>query len=151
MSKALKRQLLEACQSQLAERIASLEAALAAIQESKNNETKSSAGDKYETGRAMMQLEADKISARLDLAKSTQQQLRQIKVDTVKATIGIGSIVKTDQRTYFVSVSLGKVQLHGDFYYCISTEAPLARLMMGKRAGEVVEINGRKEKIREVE
>jgi hypothetical protein len=38
--------------------------------ESRDSDTKSSAGDKFETGREMMQREMDKISATLDMQKS---------------------------------------------------------------------------------
>jgi len=146
----LKQQLIDACQAQLSEKIAALEKTLAAIQESKNNETKSSAGDKYETGRAMMQMEADKIESQLDISRNMLQQIRQIKPSMGANTVDIGSLVKTNQRTYFISVSLGKLRLDGQLYYCISPQAPLAKLMMGKQAGDGVELNGRVERIVEV-
>ena len=143
----LKQQLLDACKAQLSTKIAALENALATIQESKNNETKSSAGDKYETGRAMMQMEADKIDAQLDLAKNMLHQVRQIKPSMGADIAGVGSLVRTDQRTYLIAVSLGKLGIEGESYYCISPQAPLAKLMMGKRAGDLIELNGRPERI----
>jgi hypothetical protein len=54
------------------QRIASAEEAIRMAQESANQEGKSSAGDKYETGRAMAQLEIEKASGQLAEAnKST--------------------------------------------------------------------------------
>ena len=44
----------------LEQKIKIAEESISCIQEARNNETKSSAGDKYETSRAMMQAELDK-------------------------------------------------------------------------------------------
>ena len=82
-----KQKLHSTCLIRLEERIADLENRIAAIVESRNNETKSSAGDKYETSRAMMQMEEDKVMAQLELAKQMQSELRQLNTVPVDATI----------------------------------------------------------------
>jgi sortase (surface protein transpeptidase) len=58
---ALKTRLHSLCVSYVGQRIETAQRAIAIAQASANEETKSSAGDKYETGRAMAQLEIEKI------------------------------------------------------------------------------------------
>ena len=142
-----KAQLHEHCLALLTERIRELEEAVANVQESRNNETKSSAGDKYETSRAMMQQEEDKLLARLDNTRQMQLQLQQLNPTQQQESAEMGALITTNQRTYYLGVSLGKVILESDTIFCISREAPLAGLLWQKKAGDSIEINGRKEQI----
>lgn len=146
----LKKTLYDTCLQTLATKMVDLQKAIDSIDESKRNETKSSAGDKYETGRAMMQMEADKITAQLELAKQTQSQLQQINIDQSPDRIQKGSLVVTDQRTYFLAVSLGRVVVSGQSCFCLSPDAPIGQLLLGKTAGEEIVFNGRKEEIVEI-
>ena len=146
-----KQQLNHHCLQLLNERIAELQTAVKSVQEARNNETKSSAGDKYETGRAMMQQEEDKLLARLDNTRQMRLQLSQI--DPKKSTdqVDIGSLVETSARSYYLSVSLGKVILEGQTYFCVSMEAPLAQALRGKERGNHIVFNQRKEEILSVD
>lgn len=147
---SLKHTLNQACLDTLAAKMVDLQKAIDSIDESKQNETKSSAGDKYETGRAMMQMEADKITAQLELAKQTHSQLLQINLEQSPDHIRQGSLVVTDQRTYFLAVSLGRVVVSEQSCFCISPDAPIGKLLIGKTVGEEIAFNGRKEEILEV-
>ena len=63
-----------------------MEAAVQAIddaQQAANEETKSSAGDKYETGREMMQQEADRSQVQLNEANKLMVALSKINYDNV--------------------------------------------------------------------
>ncbi len=140
-------QLHQHCISLIQERIAELETAAAAVRESRNNETKSSAGDKYETGRAMMQQEEDKLLARQDAAQQMLLQLRQLKPEQESIQVSPGSLVQTNARSYYLSVSLGKVIFEGHTYFCVSAEAPISKVLLGKAEGEAIQLNGREELI----
>lgn len=143
----IKQQLHQACLAKLATKIEDLQKIIRSINDSKNNETKSSAGDKYETGRAMMQMEEDKITAQLELAQHQQSQLRQLPVDSEDTNIRLGSLATTNQRSYYLSVSLGKIVVEGETYFCISPAAPVGKLLMGKVVGDEISFNGREEKV----
>ena len=58
---AIKEKLYIACEAYVDERIKRIEAAMAGLESDLENETKSSAGDKYETGREMINLEINKL------------------------------------------------------------------------------------------
>jgi len=131
--------------------MASLRKAISSIEESKLNETKSSAGDKFETGRAMMQMEQDKTESQLAVLNVTKNQLKQISHEMDCPEGMVGAIIKTDADNYYISVSLGKVVVDEVTYYAISPAAPLSKLMMGCVVGDVVEFRGREVRVLEVE
>lgn len=149
MEAGIKQQLLRQCQAQLEARIETLQRSVKTIEAARDNETKSSAGDKFETGRAMMQMEADKALGQLEQA---QYQLKQLKYlpQTGGPRAGVGSLVRTTKGHYFLSVSLGKAILEGQVYFCLSPQAPLAQQMLGKTVGETVIFKGQVEEILEV-
>jgi hypothetical protein len=149
MKKAVmvKEELLRACEAKVSQRIQSIQEVLQSIEESRNNETKSSAGDKYETGRAMMQMEEDKNRGQLLQALQVQQELAQIDPHRLSEQVGVGSLVETTQGKYFLSIGIGKVSLGDEIYFCLSSQSPIGRVMMGKAVGDIVEFNGKTIKI----
>ena len=72
--------------------------------ESRDSDTKSSAGDKFETGREMMQREMDKLSALVDNTLNSIAKLDRIADLPASMVISEGSLVETDQETYFISI-----------------------------------------------
>ena len=107
--------------------------------ESRDSDTKSSAGDKFETGREMMQREMDKLSALIDTTENSLKKLQSLST-AAAAIVCEGSLVETDQENYFISIGFGKI----DDVYAISIESPLGALLKGKKIGESVEMRGKK-------
>jgi transcription elongation GreA/GreB family factor len=107
--------------------------------ESRDSDTKSSAGDKFETGREMMQKEMDKLSALVDNTLNSLSKLDRLANLPPAAVITEGSLVETDQETYFISIGYGKL----DTVYAISIESPLDIELKGKKVGDRVEMRGR--------
>ena len=107
--------------------------------ESRDSDTKSSAGDKFETGREMMQREMDKLSALVDNTLNSIAKLDRIADLPASAVISEGCLVETDQDTYYISIGYGKL----DAVYAISIESPLGLELKGKRVGDHVEMRGR--------
>lgn len=107
--------------------------------ESRDSDTKSSAGDKFETGREMMQREMDKLSALVDNTLNSIAKLDRIADLPASVVISEGSLVETDQETYFISIGYGKL----DSIYAISIESPLGLELKGKRVGDCIEMRGR--------
>lgn len=101
------------------------------MQLSANEETKSSAGDKYETGRAMAQLEIEKSSAQLAESLKLKQQLEKISPDQTSPTIQMGSLVNTNQGNFYIAVSIGQLVLNEETYFIISPVSPLAKQLLG--------------------
>ncbi len=146
----VKNHLYQCCLDQLEKRFNDLEQMAGTIRKARNEETKSSAGDKYETGRAMMQLEEDKILAQIDQNRLMKNQLMSINPGIRSEIVALGSLVQTTERTYFLSIALGKMKLAEEVYYVISPAAPIGRAMLGKKAKGVLVFAGREEEILKV-
>ena len=146
----LKQQLLNACHRVINERISLIGKNLESLQESRNNETKSSAGDKYETGRAMLQIEEDNHKKQLHQALLLSDQLQQI--DPVRSAdcVDRGSLVITNQLNYFISVGLGELTLEGKSYFCVSPASPIGQKLMGQKERIRFEFNGKEVEIQQI-
>ena len=145
-----KKNLLAYCQSLVQRKINDADAAMRAAQAAANEETKSSAGDKYETGRAIMHLEKEKFAHQRDEALKLKKVLDQIDPGRSATSVALGSLVQTDMGWFFVAVGLGSVTLDGQTCFVISPVAPIGRAMGGKRAGEECMFNQRTIKIIDV-
>ncbi len=135
-----KEKIYSQCVSVLHSKIELVQEELAAIQEDANKESKSSAGDKYETGRAMAQLQKDNTSrqlAELLKLKKTLDELELRKHETIQ----MGSLVQTDVITFFVSISLSE-QMENKVYL-VSPVSPLCKMFLGKAAGDTVSFRGK--------
>ncbi len=105
-------------------------------------ESKSTAGDKHETGRAMIHLEQEKLHQQLAEATSVLAELEQVKPEQSLETVQRGALVHTDRAIFYVAVGLGKVNLHGTDIFVISSQSPIGKRMVGKRSGERFNMNG---------
>lgn len=132
----------------LDQRIAEAEAAIAAAKESRNEDTKSSAGDKYETGREMMQMEINKNELQLGKALVLKQDLSRVDASRDCTQAEFGSVVVTDKESYFIAIAAGKVQVHGTTYHAISMASPLGNALAEKRVGDTIQFQGRQWTIR---
>ena len=132
---SIKKQLFIKCEAYIQERISSIQDTLSALSESKNSETKSSAGDKYETGRAMIQLEENKNRTQLGQALALKHALASISIEKVNTKGELGSLIITNQFNYFLSVGVGKITLENATYFCVSPGSPIGLKLLGKKKG----------------
>lgn len=105
------------------------------IQESLTSETKSSAGDKHETGRAMLQLEREKAGNQLAEIQKIKENLSKINSTNISQHIGLGSVVYTNKSNYFMAISAGELKVENDVFYAISPNTPIGQLLIGKTVG----------------
>ena len=138
----LKDELYKLCKEALELRIANAEAIINDAREAARNETKSSAGDKYETAREMMQQDIDMNNARIAGARAELLQLQQVDVTKSYTSVQPGSLVVTNRGNYFIAISCGKLMLEHATYICISPAAPLALVMKMLKVGDSFNFNG---------
>lgn len=146
----MKKELHQACLAELQTRIDRIRLAVEEIQAAANEETKSSAGDKYETGRAMMQQEKDKMAHQLAVNISWKNQLALLNPSEAKEEVAIGSLVITQEGKYYLSIPLGKLKLAGQVYFAISLASPIGKALLNKKAGDKIVFQGRKISILQV-
>lgn len=140
-------QLLEMLHSRLEE----AQQTLLATQASLGNETKSTAGDKYETGRAMVQIELQKLAMQRDKVDQQIQILTKVDAQKPCEKVEFGALVQTDKERYFIAVGLGKVELESGVVYVISLDSPIGRALQDKKAGDRIHFQGRDLQIKAID
>lgn len=138
----IKEELYRYCEEYVARRIESCRVAISEAQEAANHETKGSSGDKYETGRAMAQLEIEKNSQQLSESLKLRNALEKIRVDSISQTVQAGSLVVTDRGAFFIAISLGRIVHNGIPYFVIAPGAPLGLALSHAKVGDTVTFNG---------
>jgi transcription elongation GreA/GreB family factor len=140
---AIKEVLLAHCIESVQQRIRATREAIRLLQISANEETKSSAGDKYETGRAMAQLEIEKLGAQLADATAQLTVLKTISPNQASSIVQLGSLVETNYGNFYLAGSIGEVKLEGAKYLVISAKSPIGQKLTGLTVGQAFILNGR--------
>lgn len=134
-----KNKILDLVQSKISEKVRNLEQ-LIFDKRASNNDTKSSMGDKYETGREMLQQEINNLQVQLNEFLKQQQSLKNIKTEDVNK-VEKGAVVETDKGLFYISASVGELSFKGKKIIAISEESPLAQAMKGKLKDDNFSIN----------
>ena len=137
------------CHAFIEQRIAAARTAMQAAQESSSSETKSSAGDKYETGREMANAERDRNAAHMKQAQQLQAELARINPELPCDTVRPGALVTTSLGRFYISISAGK--LDGTDVFAVSVAAPVAVALKGLRAGQEAAFSGKAVRVLAVE
>lgn len=141
--KLIKEKIYKNLQYIISTKINDLKANIKQVKQDRNNDTKSSAGDKFETGREMMQIELNKNETQLNKIILLQNELQQININKNNKTAIFGSLVVTNNEKYFLSISIGKLKIEQENYYCISLASPLGKILQNKNIGNIFNFQGR--------
>lgn len=140
---AIKNKLYALCADYVGQRINTAQQAIEMAQASADEETKSSVGDKYETARAMMQLEMEKHHTMLNDALKTKQVLEKINLQQNAQSIQPGSLVWTNYGNFFVSISAGQLRVENETYFAISPATPIGSKLIGLKPGATFQFNNK--------
>lgn len=147
---AIKKTLLEICNIKTKERFNTVQQLISGIVVSLNEATKSSAGDKHETTRAMLQIEREQAGSQLAEIETVQQLLKKIEHTVTSKHIHLGSLVTTTQESFYMSISVGAVEVANKRYYCIGLQTPIGKQLLGKQVGDFFLFNSKKYTILDV-
>jgi transcription elongation GreA/GreB family factor len=139
----MKDQLYQLCLNFVEQRIATAQEALKQAQEASTDDTKSSAGDKFETGREMAQQDINRNKQLLVDAQQQKAILQSLKDVRAGGTVRNGSLVNSDSGNFYISISAGQLQLNDEVYFAISAASPIGKLFIGKSIGDRVTFNGK--------
>lgn len=137
-----KKAAYEFCSSFVEEKLTRIQKRINSIKESLNSETKSSAGDKHETGRAMLQLEREKLGQQLAEVESTKRTLQKVKIESPVDKVALGSFVRTSTANFYLSISAGEYKNDSVSVFCVSINTPIGQALLGKSIGEAIVFNG---------
>lgn len=118
------------------DRIASTKLAIDNAQEAANSEGKSSAGDKYETGRAMGHLQKDMFAKQQAENIKELEQLRKVNTSITYTNAQTGAFIKCADHSFFIATGLGKQLLNEQITFFLSPQAPLAQILLQKKKGD---------------
>lgn len=139
----IKEELYKQCELFVNTKLQTIENTIKSNQDALASETKSSAGDKHETGRAMLQLEMEKAGQQLQVVTEMKRTLARINIQEDSNICKLGSIVKANNINYFIAISAGKLTVADNNYYAVSTKSPIGQLLIGKKEKEEVSLSGK--------
>ena len=134
-----KQEILQILKDKISTKIQTFENLIAETRAS-SNDTKSSMGDKYETGREMLQQEINNIQRQLNEVLNQLTFIQKLSTETC-SKVQNGALVKTDKGLFYISVSLGEIIFDDKKIMTISSESPLAKEMFGKKESETFIMN----------
>ena len=135
-AKKIKQYLLLSCQQQIMQKHTLVQDKIKSIAQALDVVTKSSAGDKHQTTRAMLQIDREQAGERLAEIEKTFEVLQKINLTKTTSKVHLGSLVTTNNGLFFLSVSLGVVTYQNTMYYCIGLQTPIGKLLTGKHVGD---------------
>lgn len=119
-----------------------IEDSLHQLEHSLFEETKSSAGDKYETSREMIQSEMDRLEKQ---KQQIIQDMLHFQFIETPSTIERGSLVEImiDKQRHFlyIAAAVGNIAVEGVEIRSISVNAPLGSILIGKSSGDLFKWN----------
>lgn len=130
--------LTQQCIDYLQHRIQRLKKSIQELESDLEGETKSSAGDKYETSREMINAEINKLQQQLQEFRKLEEVLAVARQRKVSENIELGSIVTTNLANYFLAIPVGELKFQNESYYGIGINSPIGKLMLGKTKGDTV-------------
>jgi transcription elongation GreA/GreB family factor len=143
----LKGQLIKYCTQFVENQIEHVQTAINLAKESAQNESKSSAGDKHETGKSLMQLEQENNAQHLNNMLNQKRIITLIQQRESNTEIGLGSLIETSKGYYFIAIGIGKVDMENATVFIISPTAPVGRAFQKKEVGNEVTFNGNRVEI----
>jgi hypothetical protein len=146
-----KRELYKKCEDWVNNSIEIAQTAMRDAQSASNSETKSTAGDKHDTARSMMQLEVEKLAGQLQNSRKLKEALSKIDLKKENLKGEFGALIFTTLNNYFISVSAGRIVLGDAEYYCISPSSPIGRMLSGKTEGEKFVVNSKVVEVLKIE
>ena len=138
----IKQQIINHILLRLDEKINELKENIDEAKESRDNENKSSVGDKYETDRAMVQMELEKNQVQLAKTEALKTSLLKVDLQKKYTKVEFGSLAETSQGNYFFSIAFGKIEIEGKTVFCLSPVSPVGKVLSGKKAGDMVKFGG---------
>ncbi|BAU53474.1 3-oxoacyl-ACP synthase [Mucilaginibacter gotjawali] len=146
----LKKQLYNQCLEYVQSRLDAAQLAINEAQTASNNDTKSSAGDKYETGREMAQQEANRNMGQLKEANKLKIALNRISPNNIADTVDTGSLVLTDMANFYIAISAGTLKVNNSEYVAVSPFSPIGTKLKGLKAGDKFNLNEKNYLVKQV-
>ena len=151
MAEKFKERLITHCMVQINEKLELLDDEIRNLAGDAANETKSSMGDKYETGRERMMQEIGKLQDQQLIQHAQLKTLEAVLSTSGKAHAGHGSLIRTDKLIYFIAVPLGMISFEEHTIAAISIKSPIGQALEGSLVGDKVSFNTQSFVVKEIQ
>ena len=118
--------------SRIKERFENLNYLIKSAKESRDNDSKSSVGDKHETSRAKTQTDIDNYYRQLVNLQSQINILKNIDLSIKYTKISQGAFIETNHGYFFISIGFGKLIIENKKIFAISIISPIGMAMKDK-------------------
>ena len=143
----LKRNINTECLRIVGERLDNIDENLKNLFLSKESETKSSAGDKYETGMAMIQNQEELFKRQRQQTQAVLDQLLKIDPDKKCVVVENGALITLNTGLYYISAGMGKIAIEGYDIFALSLASPLGVALKHRKSGDEIKFNDKKQSI----
>ncbi len=137
---SIKSELLGICFEHVDKRIASYSDEIETIKDSIESNDKSTDPDD-DSGNGKLLNDLEKNSQYLSDARKMLETLKLINPKIQNDYVALGSLVKTKTVSFFIAISMGKIEHQNETYFVISKNAPVGQLMLNKKVGDKVTFN----------
>lgn len=143
----VKEELHRQCLEYIQERIAAAQKAIDDADAAAKSDTKSSAGDKYETGREMAQQEISRNKLQLTEAARQKQLLERINPTKNSQIVKPGSLVYTNNGNFFLAIGAGQFTIREEVFFAVSPGSPIGQKLTELQEKSEMNFNGKAYKI----
>ncbi|MGV3610060.1 MAG: hypothetical protein ACO1N0_03860 [Fluviicola sp.] len=135
-----KKQLFQQLSRTISEKITTLQTDIADLQKGMAEDSKSSAGDKFETAREMAQQELGKLSTQLNEQQRLKSLIANQSADKSQQ-VELGAVVQTNKGLFLIGIPIGNSSFEGKDIIGIGLGAPLGQLLLHKKETDSISFN----------
>ncbi|MCE2495412.1 MAG: hypothetical protein J4F31_02355 [Flavobacteriales bacterium] len=139
----------QACLLFVKERLSALQSELDELKNDLTSESKSSAGDNHETGRAMIQLEQECLGGQYSAVRKQFELLQRLGNQECK-NIVLGSLAKINEQWYYFATGIGTVEVKGVSVIAVGLTSPPAQAVKGMALGSSTQFRDQLYRIEEI-
>ena len=130
---------IELCENQLEQHLNLLQNEIESLQSDMAGESKSSAGDKFETSREMFSARLNQLEISRNHFLQQRTQLRRLKTHQPSKVVAWGSYIKTEKASFLIGIPLSIPKLEKKGIYSIGLQSPLAQAFLGKKQNDKIQ------------
>lgn len=146
----IKEALLAECQEKVSNRYQKIKQTIADLNEALEEASNRGGDDGFDNSRAMIQIDIENATKQLGEVNILRDVLQKIDIKSSTPYARLGSLVRTNQAIYFLSLSIGIVLIDRENYLCVALHSPIGEMLLGKQAGEKFMFNQVEQEILEI-
>lgn len=146
----IKEALYQECVNKIQGRYDKIKQTIADLNESLEEASSSGGDDGYDNSRSMIQIDIENMTKQLGEVNILRDILQKIDIRSTTSYARLGSLVKTNNAMYFLSLSVGTVVVNNENYLCVALHSPIGSMISGKQLGDKFVFNQVEQEILEI-